>query len=193
MDAERRSDVSRVIPGTAPSPSAPARPPRYWVWPAMVVSLLALHGTAWLAFTWIAVSDPSFAVEPDHYSKSLAWDQTAAELRESRALGWAVEISAAGEPTVLGERRFACRLRDRDGTLLTEAAVDIETFHHARGNERIEARLAEESPGNYVAVLPIRKPGLWECRLTARRGEDTFRHVVTYAVKAAKERDPWRR
>ena len=49
-------------------------------------------------------------------------------------------------------------------------------FHHADSNRRVEVNFAAEAAGRYAARLPISGKGVWEFRLTATRGADTFTH-----------------
>lgn len=163
-----------------------ACPPRAWVWPAAVVLLLGVHVAVWIGFATLAVRDPSFAVEPDHYGKSLRWDATAAQQRANEALGWEVRIKTAPGTRALGERRLECHLTDRSGRPVTGARVGLVAFHHARGNDRVKARLVEESDGVYVGHPCMRRTGVWECRLEVLRGRDTFTHVDTHFIS---ERD----
>lgn len=171
--------------------AAPGR--RAWLWPAIVIGFLALHASLWIGFATIAVTDPHFSVEPDHYRKSLAWDRTAAELRRSRELGWTVQLETDGQALPPGRRRVACRVLDRDGHPVENARVQIEAFPHAQGNQRLHAELRDEGNGNYTATLPMRRDGLWECRLRVSRGADTFSEVVLHEVSAAPGETTWQR
>jgi len=155
---------------------------RAWVWPVAVVAVLALHIALWLAVVAIAGRDPSFSVEPGYYEKSVRWDETAAQLRMNRALGWSVEIETEAQAGALGDRRFVCRILDRAQRPIEGARVDLITFHHARAAERAETGLVEEGPGLYVGHPRMARPGLWECRLTVRRGGETFTHVDVHQV-----------
>jgi nitrogen fixation protein FixH len=152
------------------------------LWPAAIAGLLAIHALTWLVFTFVAVRDPSFAVEPDHYRKSMEWDAFAALLRSSDALGWSAVVETEPRAGILGDRRVAVRIADRDGKPVKGAAVSVVAFHHARGSERIEGMLLEDGDGIYAGRLRLRKEGLWECRLTARLGDARFSAVVLHRV-----------
>jgi nitrogen fixation protein FixH len=172
--------TSPLSSGDLPSPS------RAWVWPAIVVGLLAAHVTVWIGFASVAVNDPSFAVEPDYYRKALRWDETAAQLRANEALGWKVAIASAGTTSVLGERELRCSVSGRDGRPISGAHVELVTFHHARAEDRVALALREEPPGSgvYLGSPRMRKAGLWECRVTVRRGDETFTCVTLQAIPA---------
>jgi nitrogen fixation protein FixH len=167
---------------------SPATPHRHaWVWPAAVVGSLALFVAMYLTVIGIAGRDPHFSVEPDYYEKSMHWDETAAQIRANQELGWSVEIEPDAQVGALGDRRLACRIRDRDKRPVRGATVDLITFHHAYAAQRVELALVEESPGVYVGRPRMARPGLWECRLTVHRGVETFTHVAVVQVGA----NPW--
>jgi nitrogen fixation protein FixH len=183
--------------GMSDSPHEPVAPERgqsrAWVWPAIVVSLLGVHATAWIVFSLVAVRDPSFAVEPDHYRKSMAWDATNAQLRANEAIGWVATIETGAVDSPLGERRLACRLADREGRPIAGAEVSVVVFHHARGADRKEARLIEEPPGGvYATRLRLARPGTWECRVKASRGSLTFTQVILHEIAREGGGKSWR-
>lgn len=162
---------------------------RAWLWPAAIVAVLILHLAGWLAVVAIATRDPTLSVEPRYYDKAVRWDETAAQLQENKELGWSARIEIETEASPLGERRLACRVLDRTGSPVAGAQVDLVFFHHARAAERQELRLVEESPGLYSGRPRMAREGLWECRLTVRRGAETFTHVDVSQVGSA----AWRR
>ena len=178
--------------GNRASLASAAKLRRAWVWPGIVVALLATHAMVWIAFVTIAADDPSFSVEPDHYKKALTWDRTAAELRESQALGWRAEIVMEGPPSITAARRVVCRLVDRGGNPVAGAQVEVVTFHHARGAERATTTFAEESPGIYAAPIRMPRVGLWEYRITARRGPQAFHQVAYHEAHAESGDETWR-
>ncbi len=170
---ERREAVANA----APAPACR----RARLWPIAIAAALVVHAGIWLLLAVLAVRDPSFAVEPDHYRRSLDWDAIAARERASRALGWSVAIETGALSP--GGRRIACRLRDRDGNPVAGAAVEVTAFHHARGGDRFRAALAEEAPGLYAARMDVERPGIWEFRIAARRGGTEFAHVALHRVE----------
>jgi nitrogen fixation protein FixH len=155
-----------------------------------VVLLLGVHVAVWIGFATLAVRDPSFAVEPDHYGKSLRWDAAAAQHRASEMLGWKVKIQTALETGIGGKRRLQCHLTDRGGKPVTGARVELVTFHHARGNDRVKARLVEETEGVYAGQPRMRRAGVWECRLEVHRDQETFTHVLTHFVSEPDGEEP---
>ncbi len=174
------------------TPSNNAKPrgsaDKSWRWPLAVVAILSLHATMWISFVFISTRDPSFAVEPDYYRKSLAWDETVRQRRANEALGWSVEIETEKQTGMLGDRGLVCRVKDRDGSPIVRAAVEAEIFHHARANQRLRVQLTGEGGGVYSARPRMRKPGLWECRLTVRDRGATFTCVIMHKVLSSGRR-----
>ncbi len=156
-----------------------------WRWPAAIVGLIALHAVGMVTVILIATRDPSFAVEPDHYQKALSWDAFSARRRASQALGW--QVTAHSDATLDGNRTRALELdiADRDGKPVSGAKAAVLAFPHARGQERLRVDLSEAGSGRYVARAALDRPGIWELRLVAKRGPDTFTATLLHAVGAA--------
>jgi nitrogen fixation protein FixH len=144
-------------------------------WPFLIVGLLAAGVAANVLLLVRASADPSFSVEPDYYAKAVAWDAHLAQLARSEALGWTAELTAGTDGVMV-------RIADRDRRPVAGAAVTLEAFPLARGNQIVRGALDETSDHAYRAPLPIARRGLWEFRLTVRRGGDTFVAVVAHDV-----------
>lgn len=149
------------------------RPRRGWGWPFGLAVALVASAALNVGFAVVASRDASFAVEPDYYRKSLEWDRTMAQEDTNRALGWALAIRA--EPAAdSGKLRLVAILRDRAGRRVDGALVTVEARHGARAAEVVSGTLADAGNDGYAADLPLRRAGLWELRLTARRDGDVF-------------------
>ncbi|TWT41699.1 FixH [Phycisphaerae bacterium RAS1] len=173
--------VDPQTPTLAPPPARPA----VWFWPALVFALLGMQVVICGAIIYASNTDPTFAVEPDYYQKSLNWDAAQAQQRAQNALGWTLSLDVSSTATPLGQRQLRCRLADRDGQPLEGAAVSAEAFHHARGNERTRIDFTAAAPGSYEAAALLRKPGVWEFRFDVRRGEQSFVITQTIDVRQA--------
>lgn len=142
-------------------------------WPVAVGLIL---GTCVAANIWIirlANADPSFAIEPNYYQKALHWDDELAQRERNRALAWQLTPSLSTISADSGaELRVA--LRDLTGAPLTDAAVTVHAMHNARAGEPLDAELRRTGSGDYVARLPMKRPGLWELRFDVRQGSDHF-------------------
>lgn len=159
---------------------------KLWFWPALVVALLGAVVVADAVMIWVAVSDPSFAVEEDYYPRAVAWDETMAARRRSDALGWSVRWALAPQAPGAGGTEVTAILVDRSGAPVEGARVTLETFHNARAATVLRAELRAIGDGRYAAVLPMRRPGLWEMRLDARRGDDRLVDVATEELPGAR-------
>lgn len=146
------------------------------LWPTIIVGLLAAHTTFILIVVYIATSDPSEAVIAHYHEKALAWDQHQARERASAALGWACSIDAALSADMLGDRSVRISLKDDRGQPLIGAKVSLEAYAHARANDISVADFNEGAPGEYVAMVPMRRSGLWHFDIKALRDKDTFLH-----------------
>ena len=153
-------------------------------WPYAIIGMLALHATALLVVVRFVAPDPTFAVEPNHYQKAIAWDQSAGQTQANKELGWRAEVEADAALLPSGRRQLRCRLLDRDGKAIPGALVQVLTFHHARAAERIQAPLLESPEGDYRAELFMARAGLWEVRVQARALGATFTSVALIQVGA---------
>jgi nitrogen fixation protein FixH len=146
---------------------------RAWLWPAGLALALAASAGSNIFFMVVAYRDPSFAVEPDYYRKSLEWDRTMAQEQANRALGWTLAVESEPAPT-RGRLRLVARLADGAGRPLDGAVVTVETMHGARAAEVVRGELAGEGAGRYAADLPLGRRGLWELRVRVQRGDEVF-------------------
>jgi nitrogen fixation protein FixH len=151
-----------------------------WQWPWAIGGLLGLCVAANVSLLVYANSDPGFAVEPDYYQKALDWDQHMAQERVNADLGWQATIRTVASSQ--GTMRVSARLLDADGSAVAVDSVDVLAFHNARAMDVLEATLVRGQDGTYDAELPIRKGGLWEFRLQARRGDDLYTQIIKQDV-----------
>ena len=62
--------------------------------------------------------------------------------------------------------------------------VTLLAFPHARGEERMRVDLAETAPGHYTTRAGMVRTGIWELRLVAQRGDDSFTTTLLHSVGA---------
>ncbi len=142
------------------------------MWPVAIIGVLAVTVGAniWL-FT--KAGDPrDTAIEPDYYRKAVAWDSTMAQARADVALGWRAEIAFSA--LAQGTTTLAVTLKDSTGAPVESAAVHVEAINNVDALQHWPADLREAAPGRYEAAMPLPRPGLWEVRITAKRGADLF-------------------
>ncbi len=167
-------------------------PRRAYFWPALVVGLLVTHVLLLAVVVVVATRDRAFAVEPDYCQKALHWDDTVAQQQKNARLRWRLQLALGDAVNAVGERTLTCTLTSPDGQPLDGARVTLITFAHARGTARTASTLAGNGAGRYSATLRFPRAGLWEFRLRAERGPDTFTHVEQRDVYPPGEHRPWR-
>lgn len=145
---------------------------RYW--PVAVIGLAAVVLGANFFLVYLAVSDPSFAVEPDYYQKALNWDEHRSQQQSNLDLGWNFKFNLALDRGPDGALELRAILLDRQGVPIDDARITVETFHNAMSGYPLEAHLVSSGQGAYSADLPIRRPGLWEFRFVVDRDGEHF-------------------
>ena len=75
-----------------------------------------------------------------------------------------------------------CHSINKDRLAVVGANVQLLMFHHARAAVRVEVSLRPEKDGTYRALVPMKRAGLWECRIAARRGDGLFKAVIMQHV-----------
>lgn len=167
---------SETVPDAA---AAPRARPRGRFWPLAIITLLGAGMVADLAFLVIATSHSSYAVD-EAYSRG-SHDGVAELARASAALGWSaqVEVRRGTQP---GRTQVEVRIVDADGQAVHLDGVELRAFHHARPRDVLSAELAALDDGAHGSELALRRSGLWEFRVDARRGEDRFRQRLSTVV-----------
>ncbi len=178
-----RSD-SATNAGISPS-VLPENSSRAWVWPAIIIGVLSVHAIACLIVVMIASNDPSQAIIPDYYEKAVAWDDHQKQLADNAALGWTCTIEPSVSADMLGQRSVRISVHDRQGQPVEGATVTLRAFHHARGNEVYEAMFRDAGLGEYTAMVPLRRDGLWTFEVDVVRGNDHFNQSIEQRVGAS--------
>jgi nitrogen fixation protein FixH len=130
------------------------------------------------ALAYIAIDDPSFALEPNYYDKAVRWDRTQAEARQSERLGLQLVLSGPLALKSDGSVELELSVADRANTPLRAATVTLEAFPNAFASRIEHVTLREVSPGVYRGRLSGGKRGLWELRFDVRQGAQQFREVL---------------
>ena len=142
------------------------------MWPVAIIGVLAVTVGAniWLFYE---ARDPNVvAIEPDYYRKAVAWDSTMAQAEHDVALGWRASLEAGA--IVSGRAPLAVVLTDSTGEPIDSARVHVECIHNADALHHVAADLAAAGAGRYASEVPLPRVGLWEVRITARRGTDLY-------------------
>jgi nitrogen fixation protein FixH len=173
-------DLDAPAPGASRGPFLRFRA-RIWPWvPALL--LVSLLGTQ-LTVLSSALDDPAFATEPDYYRKALDWDRRQARARDSQALGWTARASADG--ATHATPAVSLSIVDARGAAVSGAVVQATAFPNARAGHARELTFREASPGVYRAELGAARPGVWELRCSATRGQERFESTLRFELEAA--------
>ena len=122
-----------------------AIPGRFWAWvPATLLGAMLL-GLGTMAY--IAIDDPSFALEPNYYDKAVHWDRSQAEARDSQVLGLRLSLRQAPAVSAQGEVELLREVRDRQARPLPGAAAELEAIPNAFAARLQRISLQEASPG----------------------------------------------
>jgi nitrogen fixation protein FixH len=162
--------------------AAKRRAARRWI--LIPIGFIAVQMSIVFTMMYVATSDPTFAVEPDYYEKALAWDATAAQHRTNERLGWRADVRAEGAGTAAD---LVLTLTTSDGTPLDGGVVSAELFSNVRAGERTSIALEPRGGGVYRARAPFDRAGMWECRLTVKRGPETFTSASQISVPGVED------
>lgn len=143
-----------------------------WLWGSVVVAFLILQLViGGLAYN-LATGDPSVAVMPDYHERALHWDDELARRKRSNKLGWKSAFQWSDVSQAASGRDFVVDVVDADGNAVAGGQASMRFFHHARGVDVATMKLQERLPGEYVAELPMAKPGLWDVEFSLSRSPD---------------------
>lgn len=146
---------------------------RGWYWPWLVAGALGFTVLVNVVMMVAANSDANGAVvEPDYYRKAVAWDDAMARAAESARLGW--RTTAALQRSPGDSARLVVRVVGPDAAPVRGARITAELIHNVDAAHPVRAVLGESADGRYEATVPVRRAGLWEVRLEARRDAQRF-------------------
>lgn len=148
-------------------------------WVGVIVGFLALSVGSHVVLLAYALTDPSFAVEPDYEQKAARFGEELAQRAHNEALGWTTAVTA---DTTVAPARVHIALRDGAGRPVTAAVVDVEAAHLARSAKILKAECGEAEAGSYGAELALTRSGIWEFRIRAARGGDVFTALVRESI-----------
>ena len=154
-------------------------------WPIGITAVLATTVAANVWVATIASDDPSVAIEPDYYTKAIAWDSTLAQARTNATLGWRL-TPTLGPIGPEGRARLRTTLTDSTGTPISNADVRVIALQVARANEVHRAALAASAAGVYETQVDARRPGQWELRFEVTSGSAHFTDIARVDAQLAR-------
>lgn len=142
-------------------------------WPLGVTIILGLTVAANIWLIRIANADPSFAIEENYYDRGVHWDDELAQRTRNRELGWSV--GATLTPIEVGKgAQLRIELRDSVVSPIDGASVQVTAVHVGRAGQSVALTLAPRGEGEYQALVPIERAGIWELRFVVNRGPERF-------------------
>lgn len=146
---------------------------RTWLWPTLIIGMLAFHTVGLILVAIVASSDPSFSVEPNYYEKALAWDASREEKRDPQTDGYSITSRLSALEGDYGHGELVLSI-ERDNLPMTGLDIGATIFHIGRADDRQELVLQERAPGEYVGRAVVRRDGRWEARYRVNLSERTY-------------------
>ncbi|MDQ8165928.1 MAG: FixH family protein [Gemmatimonadota bacterium] len=145
-------------------------------WPWFVVLLLVGTAGAQGVLLYAATHDRAFAIEPDYYSKAVAWDSAMSRVRENATLAWTARAELVR--STAGDAALRITLLDALGAPVRGAAVRVVALHNLEAARPTSATFTESDAGVYLATLPRARSGLWELRIDAHAAGHRFTPIL---------------
>src|SRR5262245_17251709 len=120
-----------------------------WKWLLAIAGLLAANVVAMVTLA-VAAHHGGAQVIPDYYAQAPHYDDDLDRSSRSRALGWRVELAAAG-------RAIDATVVDAAGAPITDAVVQLTGYQRAHAGETVDIALAATSAGHYRGAMPARR------------------------------------
>lgn len=164
---------------------------RGMMWPVAVAGVLCLTIAANIWLIVIARHDPSFAVEDNYYERGLHWDDELAQRAHNEKLGWRLLATLAPIEQGRGAELHVA-LRDAAVAPIPDASIVVRAVHVARANDPVEVTLEASGSGEYRALVPLQRTGLWELRIAVHRGNELFTAVERLDARSSEQYSRWK-
>lgn len=137
-------------------------------WPGLIIALLSLSIVASFAGLYFAQSDGGPQIVPDHYEKSVNYEEEYRARRAAIELGWQVDVRLEDDGGTL-------QVVDEDDTPVEQLEGHV-TFHRPDIAEPIDiVELADTGePGRYHFEDVTDRPGYWDLAVELKRNDDRF-------------------
>lgn len=143
--------------------------PAHYFWPGFIFGLLAVAMGSSFSILYFAQSDDGPQVVPDHYAKSVDYDDHYEARQDSIALGWQVDVELGGE-------RGELTVVDRRGEPVDGVEGGLTFYRPSLADPVATVELIEDADrrGTYVFDDVAELPGQWDLDLELSRGDDSF-------------------
>lgn len=153
------------------------------LWPWMVVGLLLSGVGLNIYMVVVAVRDPSFAVEQNYYQKALSWDKIMAQERVNVQLGWNIALQTKVVQDKGGRMLLQAHIQDKQGHTVPNTKIQVEAFHNARSQHRMQRDLVRTPQNLHHTTLPFSRKGIWLFHFTVSRGNQRFTQQIRREIK----------
>jgi nitrogen fixation protein FixH len=151
-----------------------------WVWPVFATLLLVAGLIAGGIMLFVSWNHPSLQVDTAYYDQAVHYDKYKAQRKASAELGWQAALQVERVVSIgVKEVQVTITLLDRDGLPVEDAEVAVAAFHLAHAGDIYRQFLPETGPGEYGARMRLRKIGIWEFQLLAKRDQELFTTVLS--------------
>jgi len=149
-----------------------------WAFAASLGVVVVVNG----AMAYLATTTSTGLVTEHPYTDGTEYNRVLAAAAASDALGWHEKLGFAATAGARDGDLFV-ELSDRSGAKLDGLSVKAVVVRPVEPLPDIDVPLAETEAGHYQAHLALSRPGQWEVRVAARRGDDIFQFAQRIIVK----------
>lgn len=144
-------------------------------WPFVIVGMLLFHASLMIGTIVYVAAKHDLYVDADYYAKSVDWDTQKQRLEAPNKAGWVVSVCVTQEDSTPESSVLRVTILDASGQPIEGALVEVECFHPAHANIRINKVLHATDDHAYQQRLAMNTKGFWQTNLT-------IRHQGTHAV-----------
>jgi nitrogen fixation protein FixH len=146
----------------------------YRWFPWGITAAMALVVAVNLVLTYFAFSSSTGLVTEHPYDEGNGYNTVLEAGAREDALGWkaAIAFDAIGK----GRGEITATLKDRAGRPLTDLAVTAHLDRPVEPIPPIVLKLRDGGAGRYAAATALDRPGQWNVRIVARRGDDLYEY-----------------
>ena len=140
-------------------------------WPLLIAAFLLMSVGISLTALLLAGSDGGAQVIDDYYQKGVQWEETAAQLAASEALGWTVELTVSQQQEVPGLRQLNVSIVDREGHGVSGLRGTVRIFRpqNVKAVSEMPVLPVPDQVGGYQQMVPINTEGIWDFELRLER------------------------
>ncbi len=138
-------------------------------WGSLIIGLLSLQVIIGIICVILATSDPSVAVVPDYYQKSLDWDDSRKVEAVSDELGWSlvlVPLPGQNGASLQG----VLRSKEDEPVVIKSGSVSL--FHHTRAGDVRMIAIAPNDHGVIAIDECFVVDGLWQVTIDVKNDAD---------------------